>query len=895
MSTGQSGSAQEDPNASNSLSSLLSTLIPVAITATVMFAIFLVLRRSQRRQYAPRTYLGTLREEERSPDLPLGLTNWISAFFRIPDTFVLNHQSIDAYLFLRYLQIASITCFVGCLITWPVLFPVNATGGAGKKQLDLLSFANVVDPYRYYAHTGVSYLFFGFILFMVTRESLFYISLRQAYLLSPLYSNRMSSRTVLFTSVPDQFLDGIALRRMFGPLMKNFWVNSDCKEVEELVKERDKVAMKLEGAEVKLVKLANGARLKAAKKQGGAQSDEEAAPAAAATLHDHHAASGESGSVAARWIKQKQRPTHRLKPLIGKKVDTINWSRTELDSLIPKVEGLQASHRAGKGKHYNSVFVEFVTQTAAQDAFQALTHHQPLHMSPRYIGVTPAEVIWSNLRIKWWERIIRTIATTSFVTVMVVFFAIPVAVVGAISQIDFLIKTFPWLSFINAIPDAIKGVVTGLLPVILLSVLLALVPIVLRLMARLSGAPSLSSVELTTQNTYFAFQVIQGFLVITVAAGAVAVFEQVKEDPASATTLLATNLPKASNFYIAYFCLQGLSVSAGAVLQIVGLILFKLLGKILDSTPRKMYKRWATLSGLGWGSVFPVFVNMTIIAIVYSCIAPLVLGFASIALFLIYLAYRYNLLFVYDANIDTKGLIYPRALQQTLTGVYIGEVLLIGLFSIQAAPGPLVLEVILLIFTILYHVSLNAAIEPLLKYLPKSLQAEEDALLALENGTSPSQPANGVKSESATWTIDARTGMLTIQDIDSYGVDGKEGSDLPAVSKPPPHKKPNFITKWLRPDRFTDYHTLRRLVPRHFANIAYSPEAERDAYYHPAVNSPTPLLWIPRDSMGVSRQEVLHTSKVIPMTDEGVTLDEKNKIVWNWETQPPIHEEPSYY
>ncbi|KAI9759752.1 MAG: hypothetical protein M4579_002137 [Chaenotheca gracillima] len=864
--TGQSGSAQDDPNATNSLSSFISTLIPAAIFALVYTSLFLILRKSQRRQYAPRTYLGSLREEQRSPDLPLGLTNWFGAFLRIPDTFILNHQSIDAYLFLRYIKMASVMCFVGACITWPVLFPVNITGGGGKKQLDLLNFTNVINQYRYYAHWGISCIFFSFILFMVTRESLFYISLRQAYLLSPLYSQRMSSRTVLFTSVPERFMDGVALRQMLGPEVKNFWLATDCKQLEKLVKERDKVAIKLEGAEVKLVKLSNAARLKSIKK-GGAAHDEEAAPIGPGAPDGN--VSAESGSVAGRWIKQKQRPTHKTKFLIGKKVDTIDWSRAELARLIPEIEQSQETQRAGNGKILNSVFVEFTSQTAAQDSFQALTHHQPLHMSPRYIGVSPSEVVWSNLRIKWWERILRVIATTALSIALIIFFAIPVAVVGAISQINFLIGLLPWLGFINKLPQVILGVITGLLPSILLAVLMSLVPVFFRFMSKVGGAPSLSAIELQTQQSYFAFQVIQGFLVITVAAGTTAVFQQVFTNPSSATDLLATNIPKASNFYISYFCLQGLAISAGALLQMVGLILFKVLGKILDTTPRKMYKRWASLSGLGWGSLFPVYVNLTVIAIVYSCIAPLLLGFAAIALFLIYLAYRYNLLFVYDANIDTKGLIYPRALQQTLVGVYIGEVCLIGLFATKPAPGPLVLEIIMLVFTILYHVSLNFALEPLLNYLPKSLQAEEEALLAMESSNTKTEETDGLKNGNGI----------------------KEGT----VATPAPHKKPGFFAKWLRPDKYTDFQTLRRLVPTHFAHIIYTPEAEQDAYYNPAITSQPPMLWIPRDSMGVSHQEVLHTSKVIPISDEGASLDDKNKIVWDWESRPPIYEEPVYY
>lgn len=132
-------------------------------------------------------------------------------------------------------------------------------------------------------------------------------------------------------------------------------------------------------------------------------------------------------------------------------------------------------------------------------------------------------------------------------------------------------------------------------------------------MAKLGGAPSAAAVELTTQNFYFAFQVVQVFLVVTLASSATSVATRIIQQPASAPSLLANNLPKASNFYISYIVLQGLTFSSGALLQIVGLILGKILGKLLDSTPRKMYKRWSSLAGLGWGTVYP---PVTLLAVI---------------------------------------------------------------------------------------------------------------------------------------------------------------------------------------------------------------------------------------------------------------------------------------
>ncbi|KAF2162622.1 hypothetical protein M409DRAFT_68935 [Zasmidium cellare ATCC 36951] len=848
---------------SNSVTSVLSTLAPVAVYAAVWFILFLILRNRFPRYYRPRTFLGSLRDEQRTPRPKDGMFAWVSEFWSMPDTYILNHHTLDGYLFLRFLKISVVCCFVGCLITWPVLFPINATGGGGKSQLDLLTFANVTNNYyKYFAHAGCAIIYFSFIIYTITRESIYYINLRQAYLMSPLYASRISSRTVLYTSVPENYMDETKLRRILNPGVRRVWIATDCKDLEEKVEDRDKAALKLEAAETKLVKTANANRLKA-EKEGERPASEEAAI-------------GEHGSTAARYIQPKERPTHRLKPLIGKKVDTIDWCRGELKKLIPEVDAEQAKHRGLQTKKLNSVFVEFETTALAQAAYQSLTHHQILQMAPRFIGMTPEEVNWGNLRIKWWERVIREIVVIAAIVALIVFWSLPVAVVGAISNINYLTCILPWLDFINHIPKVILGVVTGLLPTILLAVLMSLLPIILRFAAKMKGDPTASAVELTTQNYYFAFQIIQVFLVATLGSAASSVVQKVASDPASVTTILANNLPLASTFYLSYFILQGLAIVSGLLLGLVGLVLFMVLGKLLDKTPRKMYKRWISLSGIGWGTLFPIYTNLFVIAICYAAIAPLVLGFATIGLFLFYGAYRYNLLFVSNAVIDTKGLVYPRALQHLFVGLYVAEVCLIGLFAIATgssigALGPLILMIVFLVFTALYQISLNSAMGPLLTYLPKSLDAEEQRLLRLDNGVAE----DGHYAEGSAKEAHTTNGAHELS--------------------PPPHKKPNFFVKWLRPDIYTDYETMRRLVPKDTA-IHYTQQAEDTAFFNPAITSETSLLWIPRDPMGISRQEVHDSSKVIPITDEGAYLDEKNKICWDAEGgRPPIYEKKIYY
>jgi uncharacterized membrane protein len=68
----------------------------------------------------------------------------------------------------------------------------------------------------------------------------------------------------------------------------------------------------------------------------------------------------------------------------------------------------------------------------------------------------------------------------------------PVAVVGIISNVNYLTENVPFLRWINDIPSVILGVVTGLLPTVLLAVLMALVPII----CRCKSAASLTRAQL---------------------------------------------------------------------------------------------------------------------------------------------------------------------------------------------------------------------------------------------------------------------------------------------------------------------------------------------------------------------------------------------------------------
>lgn len=276
--------------------------------------------------------------------------------------------------------------------------------------------------------------------------------------------------------------------------------------------------------------------------------------------------------------------------------------------------------------------------------------------------------------------------------------------------------------------------------------------------------------------------------------------------------------------------------------------------------------------------------------ITYAVIAPIILFWATIGLGLFYLAYRYNILFVTDSKIDTKGLIYPRALKQLTAGVYLAEACMVGMFAVSKAAGPAVLMVVFLVFTFLFHRTFAKALDPLLYNLPRTLGIEEELIQAREAGVPVIGHTNGAEDVGHTNGTNGATNGTNGTNGTSNGVT-KNGTGV--------QKKGNLFVKFLKPWQFANYETLRHLAPHeNEVNIPfqYDDDMEAKAYYPPSVTSATPILWIPEDPLGVSKQEIALTSKVIPISDEGCTLDEKNKLNWDTEgARPPIWDEKVHY
>ncbi len=80
--------------------------------------------------------------------------------------------------------------------------------------------------------------------------------------------------------------------------------------------------------------------------------------------------------------------------------------------------------------------------------------------------------------------------------------------VGFISNIHSVCNTYHWLHWVCTLPGIVINFVQGFLPTVLIVVLFLLVPIIMRILARLEGIPQKTGVELSLMDRFFMFQVI---------------------------------------------------------------------------------------------------------------------------------------------------------------------------------------------------------------------------------------------------------------------------------------------------------------------------------------------------------------------------------------------------
>ncbi|KAH9026750.1 DUF221-domain-containing protein [Lactarius pseudohatsudake] len=918
-----------------STKTFLTALALNGIIAAAEIAAFTCARPYFRLIYEPRSL--SVFEAKRQQPLSSRFLGWPGSVFSADYRKIKNINGLDSYFFVRFLRMMVRLMLPIWLVSWAVLLPLTSvnTNVPGDSGLDMFIFGNIgtTDQDRYSAHLLLTWIFTIWIWWNIKSEMAHYVRVRQHYLVSSSHSSTAQACSVLVTGIPPKYLSESALTRLFSHLpggVRKVWINRDLGDMPDLHNQRLKACQMLESAEISLLNMAikrNSKMLKNAAESGDGGKD------GSDTGTTKPASDPETRQTPIDELVPKgKRPSHRLPPfswmpfsipLLGKKVDTIEWARERVHELntdlaqrrqilardiarttTAEVQVTTRTHNIGAGKlniaipavpvsiplvgnrpvidfsdqtypPANGAFILFNKQIAAHMAAQMLIHHEAYRMSDslKFVEVAPEDVIWDNLVLNPYERRVRLALSWSATIGLIIVWAIPVAFVGAVSNIHSLCTTYHWLAWVCTLPAIVISIIQGFLPAVLLAVLFMLVPIVLRILARLEGIPQRTGVELSLMDRFFLFQVINGFLVVSLSSGIIASLPDLVNNPSSVPTLLAHNLPKASTFFLTFIILQGLSGTAGGFLQAVPLAMYYVKITLLGSTPRSVYGIKYSPRTSNWGTLFPSITQLVVITLGYSIISPVINGLAFAAFFLFYMLYKYLFTWVNDQppSSETGGLFFPKAIQHVFVGLYVQQVCLCALFFLAQGsnekPSAIpegALMVVLIIFTAFFQNTILNSYGPLIKYLPLTLADRSYGSDA------------GVEQEVRT-TAGAPQPVPTGSDVKvtDYGNVSASGSHQQPNEEAQPGGADDDVVERAETSSFT--HESRASSP---SPSARPKEAEGPTdFSHPAAVEEQRMIWLPKDPLGLIHEiEQDLASQEILYSTEGAEMDSKGHV-----------------
>lgn len=167
----------------------------------------------------------------------------------------------------------------------------------------------------------------------------------------------------------------------------------------------------------------------------------------------------------------------------------------------------------------------------------------------------PRELLWSNLKIKFFERELRQYVVYIIVALTIFFYIIPIGVISAFTTLTNLKRLLPFIKPVVNIA-AVKTVLEAYLPQLALIVFLALLPKLLLFLSKVEGIPSESHAVRAASGKYFYFTVLNVFIGVTVGGTLFSTFKELEKEPNKIIDLLANSLPGNATFFLTFVALK---------------------------------------------------------------------------------------------------------------------------------------------------------------------------------------------------------------------------------------------------------------------------------------------------------------------------------------------------
>ncbi|CAM9869924.1 unnamed protein product [Chrysoparadoxa australica] len=600
---------------------------------------------------------------------------WAKAVFAIDEEETLRVAGMDSYVFLRFLLLCFKITAASAVLCILILIPVYKTGGNGEIAYNSITMANVKDGSgRLWAPLIFWYLFVGWVLYLMWKEWENFVPKRYHFLAEGDEDTPDDYRyTMLVESIPEGKRTTPALLQYFQDLFPGQVVDASVctltPELDELLKTRQ--------AAIEAVEQANAKKM---------------------------------------YKPDGPEPTSKVGAKLGicggKKVETIPYYTPEIERLNEECEALLVKthadlQRSGEEELSSSTgFVTFKSLAAKMAAVQVQLTGRSKELEA-FPAPEPSDMLWDNVTSPLLLQKVKKMTANALWSLGILFWAIPVAFVQAIANLDSILKSIG-LGSINT-DGALYGIIAGYLPVIALMVLMIVLPIVIQLSAvHYIRLKSNSLVDDYTIRWHFGFQVANLWLVV-IGGSLFNQLDAILDDPTSIIELLARALPEASQFFLG---ITIISTFAGLPMELsqIGPVVVKwALGKVVPREGQSQRQLDNSLQPvpLRWGVIYPPVIFSALVGIVYSPIVPFIQPFTAIYFGLAFLVYKNQYLHVYGNPYEGGGGQWFFVYRTLMICLYIAEGILIVYLGLKKAVVQAPCAFVPLVVSILFDIKVG--------------------------------------------------------------------------------------------------------------------------------------------------------------------------------------------
>ena len=344
--------------------------------------------------------------------------------------------------------------------------------------------------------------------------------------------------------------------------------------------------------------------------------------------------------------------------------------------------------------------------------------------------ICPTQIQWNNVTVKEQLRQSRKWTTFWLTLLLQVFYTVLVSAVASLVTLDNLSTVLPGLGKLAEENSFLKGLITGLLPTLIIEGMLALLPIVFKWFGYLEYLQTHSELQLSASAKFFQFKTWQLMFVFLISGTLFDTINDIVKEPAQIPKILGVSLPRMSSFYVNLLMLRTLTILPLQMLRPVKLILHyfsyrrdlivpptqafrRASGKRQPGTtgvdtglekpkPPKVEHTWQlwkmtrrhywesillSAGDFSWVHHFTNCLLPFLMGMAYSSINPVIAPVAASFFWIASFAWKYLLLYVYRKSWETGGLIWPKMVRRISVSLVVYQLTMLGILGLKQSPS----------------------------------------------------------------------------------------------------------------------------------------------------------------------------------------------------------------